>query len=350
MPPRKKRITTEEFLEEEPARELPIDPRIGVDDETLDYALKQFDDRGGLELKYYLTQPGGSAFIGGYPDIIPESQLQDWYPQGGKFEVRIYVHGEFRDRRFMMIAPRPGGMTGGQGDSGIVGLLKEQIQMLRDEIRSRPNHAPQSSALELAQAVAAMQQLNGGGNKNDSVETVRLAMELAKMIKGVPETDDSFMGVVKDVVKESGPGLLQAFMAGSKNPSMMPPTGLQTPVLPASPEEQITASMKAGIDFLKKKALAGADVGLYIDMAVDNRELETFAPILHAILTQQFEVFASVDPEIGKPPYAEFFRAFYDGLRSAFSPTDSVVELGSGKAGNVADVRDHAKPGKAGSK
>jgi len=344
MPPRKKRITTEEFIEEEPSREIEVDPRIGLDDETLDYALKQFDDRGGLELKYYLTQPGGSAFIGGYPDIIPESQLQDWYPQGGKFEVRIYVHGEFRDRRYMMIAPRPGGMGSNSSDSSIVGLLKEQIQMLRDEIRSRSQTAPQSSALELAQAVAAMQQLNGGGNKNDSVETVRLAMELAKMIKGVPETDDSFMGVVKDVVKESGPGLLQAFMAGNKPPGA--PPGVAVVALGPSPEE----SMKAGIDFLKKKALAGADVGLYIDMAVDNRELDTFAPILHAILTQQFEVFAGIDPEIGKPPYVEFFQSFYDGLRSAFSPPDSVVEPRSGKAGNVSDIRDNAKPGKAGSK
>lgn len=349
--PRKKRITTEEFIEEDNHREVPLDdPRILAGDDTLDYALKQFDDRQGLELKYYLTQPGGSAFIGGYSDIIQESQLQDWYPQGGKFEVRIYVHGEFRDRRFMMIAPRPGGMgSSGDGSSGNleVRLLREQLQMMREEMRSR-NNQPQSSASELAQAVAALQQVAGNNNQNNPVETVKLAMELAKMIKGVPEGDDSFMGVVKDVVKEAGPSLLQSFMAKNGNPPAVP-----VAVLPASvvtPEQRLQQSLKDGIAFLKKKAVAGADAGLYIDFAIDNREGELFAPILHAILTQEFSVFTSIDPEIGQPPYVEWFRTLYDGLRSAFAPADPVVISGVGKAGNDANPTGDAKPRKAGSK
>ncbi len=354
---RKKVVRTEEFLEDDPPsnREIPIDPRVLQDEDTLDYALKQFDDRNGLELKYYLTQPGGSAFIGGYPDIVPESQLQDWYPQGGKFEVRIYVHGEFRDRRFMIIAPRPGGMVsngGGSGGSLEVQLLREQLQMLREEIRSRSQVPQQSSALELAQAVAAMQQLNGGsGNSGSIAEMFKTAMDMAKMIKGVPDEDNTFLGVVKDVVKEAGPTLLQGLFAAGKTPAMLPASSVAIPPT-ENPENQMDPALKQGLIFLKKKALAGADPGLYIDFAVDNRENELFQGVLHAILApdSKFEVLSALDPEIGQPPYVEFFRAIYDGLRSAFSQTDTVVVSGVGKAGNVSDITDHAKPRKPGSK
>lgn len=338
--PRKKRITTEEFVEEE-RQFVPPDPRLVEEDETLDHALKELGGGDGLELKYYLVKASGTEFKAVSPVVISEVQLQDMVPEGGRWEVRIYVNGEFRDRRFIAIGSRPGGVPMNGHGSGSDSYLREQMADLKSELRLMRS-APQSSALELAQAMAALQAISQPRESTNPLETVKLAMELAKMIKGVPEEDGSFLGIVKDVVKEAGPSLLQGLMKG--NPAL-PPSAIPTP----SPDEQTTAALKQGIAFLKKKALAGADPGLYIDFAIDNREGELFAPILHAVLTQQFEIFAAVDPEISKPPYVEFFRTIYDGLRSNFTPTDSVVLSGSGPTGNVSDAGNHAKPRKTGS-
>lgn len=339
MPRKTKRtIIEEEMPQHDPAPVLEDDP----DTETLEYALRQFDDRNGLELKYYLAQPGGSAFIGAFPDIVTESQLQEWYPQGGKFEIRIYIHGEFQDRKFRLIAPRPGGIVNGNGHSGSDPLLRELLM----EVRTM-RQAPQSSVGELAQALKALHEIQPAQSNNlGFLEAIKLGIQLSG--GKVPDDDDSFGGVVKSVLKESGPAIIQGLMA-ARAPG--PPPGSNPVQLQAAPPENaMNVLLKSGINFLKKKAMAGADPELYIAFALDNCEDERFAPILHAILTQEFSVFASIDAEIGQPPYEPFFRTLYDGIRSELIKTNPVATSPDGEAGNVRHLTDNAQPRKARSK
>jgi hypothetical protein len=336
----KKRRT---IIEEEVPQHDPIIVEDDPDTETLDYALRQFDDRNGLELKYYLAQPGGSAFIGAYPDIIPEAQLQEWYPSGGKFEIRIYIHGEFRDRKFMMIAPRPGGSVG-NGNGSHDPYLREILTELRTM-----RQAPQTSVGELAQALKALHEIRPPESNNTAfLEAIKLGIQLSG--GKVPiEEDDSFGGIVKGVLKEAGPSIVQGLLASRQVPNGPPNQLAAAPPAP-TPEAQMGLVLKAGIQFLKKKAMAGADPELYIAFALDNCEDERFAPIIHAILTQDFSAFATLDAEISQPPYEQFFRTLYDGIRSEFSKANPVATAPSGSGGNVRNITNDAKPSKARSK
>jgi hypothetical protein len=299
--PKTKRTIVEEEIPDDGPRILPADPS----EETLDYALKQFDDREGLELKYYMVQPGGAAFIGSFSDIVPDSQLQDWYPLGGKFEIRIYIHGEFRDRRFTLIGPRPGGATGNgsAAENAEIRRLNDKLDMLMNQQR---NSGPQTTMEGLAQVIKTVSEIQRAPAENGTglLEAIRLGVSLAKSGGNIDE-DDSFLGVVKSVVKEAGPGIAHALMTSRGAPPGPPPVAA---LPPPNPDEQMNILLKQGIVFLKKKAIANADPGLYIDLAVDNRESETFAPFIHAVLSSEFETFVTVDPEIGKPPYEQFIQ------------------------------------------
>lgn len=345
--PRSKEVVTREIIDVDDDRDEPLPHMEDPDEETVDYVLKQFDDRDGLKLKYHICQPGGNALIGVYDDKLPEEQLQEWYPQGGKFEIKIYVHGEFRDRRYVMIAPRPGGLaSNGNGHGGESSYLREMVMDLKNELRAMRQAAPQSSLTELATAMQALSNIQRPSESGTAfIEAIKLGISLAS--GKMPDEDESFGGVVKSVLKEAGPAVLQGLMAGRNGGGAPPPVAA---ALSPSPEEHMNLLLKSGIVFLKKKALAGADPGLYIDFALDNREDERFAPIIRAIVTQQFDVFASIDPEIAQPPYDAFFRPLYDGIRSAFVQTNPVVPAAGGTGGNVSDIADHAKSSKAGRK
>ncbi len=343
---KRKRITrvTEEDVPDENERhdeKLLEDPG----NETLDYVLKGFDSRDGLEVKYYRVTHTGSAFVGSFPDLVPETQLQEWYPEGGRYEVRFYIHGEFRDRRFVNIAPRPGAHVGnGSSGSAVEGLLREQLAMMREEIRDMRNNrnGQSSSAAELAQAVGALKELIGP-QQNNLESTINTSIMLAKLIRGIPEEDDSFGGIVKGVVKESGPALLQALL---QKPNGAAPPQQLNPAPTVDPMEQMKLMLRGAIIFLKKKCLSGSDPGLYIDFVLDNREEERFAILIHHVLNSEFDVFTALDAEIAKPLYSEFFRTIYDGIRSAFGGSNPVASDTGGPRGDVPNIADHAPSSK----
>lgn len=334
MARRRRVITEEEVPEVAPILDNP-------DDETLDYALRQFDDRNGLELKYYLAQPGGSAFVGSYPDMVPEAQLQEWYPQGAKFEIRIYINHEFRDRKFMSIAPRPGGPVAGGG--GIESMLMRQIDDMRQEMRTMRN-TPQSSVGELAAALKALSEIQGP-KQNDTglLEAIKLGISLSGG-KVPNDEDDSFSGIAKSVLKEAGPAILTGLMSGRGNPQL-------PPQIAAPQEVDVDALKKMGIAYLKKKALAGADPELYIAFALDNADDAQYQPILRDVLTSEFDVFTSIDGEIAKNPILlEWFRTLYNGIRSAFAEANPVAANTGGKDGNVTHIGSNGSTRKAGRK
>jgi len=117
-----------------------------------------------------------------------------------------------------------------------------------------------------------------------------------------------------------------------------------------SPEEQqeqiMSQHLKGAMDWLKKKALSGSHPGLYVEMIIDNQEDELYGRLIHKITNEDFSSFASIDPEIEKPQYSRFFRAIYDGIRSAFIPKNTVAGDFTGKRGNTPDASGNGTNGK----
>jgi hypothetical protein len=211
--------------------------------------------------------------------------------------------------------------------------------------------APTTPVGELAQALKAMHEISRPATDSapNIIELIKLGVQIASSGGKFPiEEDDSFSGVVKGVLKEAGPAIVQGLMMGRNGGgSSVPVQQLQQ----VSPEEAGVMILKQGILWLKKKAAAGKDPLLYADLVGDNAETDERAQyIVRSIAASEFDVFAQLDPEIGNPPYREFFKAFYDRIRTGADASDSMDDDTSGPRGNVANIADNGGTSKAGRK
>jgi hypothetical protein len=298
------------------------------------------------------------------------------FPDGGKFQVKIYVNGMMRLAKTLNIAPRyggfgamPNGLPGGayppiynNGQDAVIRLLEGQLTELRAELRSMRTAAPPaSSALELAQAVSALKQIENGSGST-ATDTLKIAMELAKLINGQGETDwkSELLGAAKEIL----PVVLKGNNAGNAGAPAMAPGAIaeggvmqqqnNPPGVPPVNDDLI----KLGIQELKQKCRQGASPDFYVEALVTYNDREPYASIFNRIVTSEFESFATLDPEINSPIYQPFFRAIFDGLREYSSSisadrsgpdiekSDS-VDGNSGRAnGHGRNDKPHVKAGK----
>lgn len=98
------------------------------------------------------------------------------------------------------------------------------------------------------------------------------------------------------------------------------------------------AMLKQGLNYMKRKALAGSDPGLYIDIVIDNRDEPLYGQLIRRILESDFSAFAAIDPDIARPEYEPFFRAIYDGVRSVFIQPHPVESAAGGENGNGGNI------------
>jgi hypothetical protein len=324
------------------------DPRMLADMETVDSALRELGDTGSnLKLRYFhASGPFAGGFVGEFDAPVPETRLQEWYPDGGKFEVRIFVHGEYRDRRYVSIAPPPGvsvAKANGAGPgSEMLQFMRERIASLEADVRATRNSGGGGGSMAdialLMKTMFELQRLPVETPADKMMDAIKLGVELAK---GNGESD-SWKSILGEVVKEAAPVALAML---NHRPQAGPVPNPEVAQIPAG--DAMDEMLKMGIAYLKKKCLSGADAGLYLDLIIDNRDDANYANLIHRALTQEFDVFTAIDGEIGKPPYLDFFRAIYDGLRSAFGGENPVATDSGGGDGNEPNVKPHGKAGKA---
>jgi hypothetical protein len=122
-------------------------------------------------------------------------------------------------------------------------------------------------------------------------------------------------------------------------------------MLANDPNAQFIAQVQQGITFLKSKIMQGLPVGLALDWIEQNAA--DYQHIIHAIITQDFAEFAKFDPEIGREPYATWFKSLYDGLRQSFKEATTLDMDSVGNNGDAIDlepderssVSEFTKPG-----
>lgn len=103
----------------------------------------------------------------------------------------------------------------------------------------------------------------------------------------------------------------------------------------AHADEATLKLLRQGVDFLKGEAKKGVHPGQYIDYVLQNDWQPTNDKLISSIAWNQFPAFAQyVDKEIESEQYRQWFRYFYDGLRSAVTGTDPVAVDTGGQAGN----------------
>jgi len=329
-----RRVTTE-YIEPEVEREIPESFDVDPGEEAVQSIIDGLGP-GDIKIKISKWGPKGAAYCFSTDGEIDEDFIQQQFG-GGKYTGKIFVDGMFRKAFTLTIADRVASAVapaGGLSDMQLR-MMQQQIDFMKDMLLRGSQEKEPINAI--ADAMLKMSQLQQQNAQPLPMETLMKCIELGRTLNG--ESSD-WKGTLLEVVKESMPAIQGILSARG------PAAPRQTPAaLPADTKsepqggvtvEQLQAQLKSGIDFLKRKCLAGSDAGLYIDWIVDNREAVPYAQLIHSIVGQPFSSFVQIDPEIAKPPYETFFTTLYNGIREIFSgenhvDVDTVEPVGDAK-------------------
>ena len=152
------------------------------------------------------------------------------------------------------------------------------------------------------------------------------SMELAQ---NATAGEDSKMGWFKIISQsiEKLPGMLSM---------MLPKKNGDQPMQTIAPEIAAQQMLTQGIAWLKKKALAGKDPDLQVEVIADNLENPEYRNLAVMILNQPFESFGQIDAEIMQEPLRTWFKQVYDGLKEAVGNEQHTNALAR-ESGSAAD-------------
>jgi hypothetical protein len=339
--PAKKVVTEYLDPEDEPIPEQEFeDPA----DATLRSIAAQFGGGDVLVKVYRQSGTGKEYCYSGGVDINEESIRASGYGPG-KYLLQILINGELRKSIPIAIAGPVNGGIAAQPEGGLSKLLLDRLTMLEQRLLRPVEREPIN---DLADAMLKISQIQNQSTPKDlPIDTLMKCIELGKSLAG--ESGGDFGSVVKDVLKESLP-MISSFLSAGRGAAAPESKGLApstaAPTTEAEAVDLFEQQLKGVLVYLKRKCIAGSDPGLYIDWVVENRDEAIYQHLIRAAVTSEFSKFAALDPEISQPPYDQFFRTIYDGLRSAFAPADSVAVDPGGAHGNKAHTGNNGAAGK----
>lgn len=296
---------------------------------------------GDCQLKVFKIEDGVEYYCHTFtsPKELNEEAIKKLKRGGGRYNVKAIINGVFRYViPFAILDDLPGHVaSNGNGSTtsdAVLAMLQKQNELLMTAIIKRPDIAGEREPVsQLVDAVAKMQAMNKPPEL--SIDTIMKCIELGKSLGG-GGSDDSLTGMVKEVVKGAAPAIagMLAQRGGVPDQPMRTVSGV-----PASVEGQDMnvieqAMLKAGIEFLKKKAIQGSDPELYVHLIADNEDDPKFQKLITRIINEDFSAFVSIDAELGKEPFAKFFKHVYDRLRSIYTQSNPVAEDQRGETWN----------------
>jgi len=308
---------------------------------TADNILKQFGP--GVQIKVYKVVRGLRQYCG---YLTTWSNIEEDVAAlgfgSGEYSISILEDGEVKHVMPLGIAEKVMGAVATSGDPSLRVLL-DQMARLIDRLANPPQRE-REPVNDLADALVKM---HGMVQQPQSTQltpaTIMEWIQLGKELAGSPGGggDDLW-----SVLKEIGAPIIQGVMA-ARNGQQVNPQQIAAPQQQSEGQMRamLEAKLKLGIMFLKKKALAGSDPELYVDLIVDNRESEDYATLIHTILNGVFSAFIQIDPVINREPFEQFFRAVYDGVRSVFTQKDSVEAAVTGPKGNNGNISHNGSNG-----
>lgn len=332
MAQRKKTTTVTEILPEE-TQQSTNESGIGIADFTV------------VLTKVHRLVNGKRAFAFQTEDDVDEVLIQDRYPQGGSFGVeRFNDIGQSVERVVMDIDPKP--MAGNppingtpaHGNDAVMSMLMNELSWMRQTMTNmilKNNDGGDKSTI--GELVGALQGLNGLVGGKDPMDLFLKGMDMASKFAKNGGTDTDWKTQLIDVVKENAGPVIQAFnMLGQQRNG----NGEQPPMrIVQTPESQ----MKEGIDWLKKKILAGLTPDLAVEWITTNANDPQYQPIIATAINGGVDAFIALDAEIGNEPYKTWFTTAIEDLKGIYAEQSSNVADIDGRNGNGADVTGDAK-------
>jgi hypothetical protein len=339
MPGKKKKTTTivEEIppgeqtpLEDGDTSEFDLDLHRAEDAETVDQILR---DNGISNVIYrFYDNDGGYCYSS--PELDYDRARRE--TKGGKHcKLGVFVGNKLiRMVPFPLapIDPVPIPAVPPQAFSSDMTFLKDLLLKL---VEARPVGTAGPSLAELTGALANLDTLRG--KQESTMDLFMKGMEFAQSAGGQTDWKTDALRTVRDIA----PQVLGAINGYRGAPSL---NNEQQPLVNEMPPDAV---IKAGIQYLKKKAIAGVDPELIIEWVSNNGE--EYEALLRVVLNSEFADFVKFDPEIGTEPFVSWFKPLFDGLRSAFSTPNPVDDHSGGNMGDSGNVRDNGQPRESGS-
>ena len=376
MPRKKKDAGTTTIIRKEviegDALEAGAEPQPTVDDADIAAFMKALGPTLKKISVYRIKENGVPEHVASEvpPNVCNESWIQMEYGEGTYFLIMRDENGEQLAQRTLHIAP-PGltqrleiarrraeleKLSAGGNSAGPSGEI--QVQLLREELASqrqvmleliralatREPTAPQGSSIQdLMQAFQLAHQTMSPLAAFDKIaEVFKTGVELGAS-GGVPEK--GWGGILKDVITEIPQVLNQMKSQPIQNvpqprpavPQPVPqPAGQPAAQPPAGdlPVDQPTLELlRRGIQYLKAKARAGKEVGLWVDLIVQNLEEQQWLPFAELVEMPFEDIAKATDPEILQPIYRPWFEALFAGVKDALSSrVDAGDDDGAGDA------------------
>jgi hypothetical protein len=313
--------------------ELDVSLESVEDTETLSTVLESFGETSIL-LKVYRETPSGQEFC--FPcQTLDELFIQKNYG-GGTYVVRIFIADKYRKSIKVKIAQPIGNpVTGERGDSHSVFLEKMILTMLANQ-GSVQQSTSVPTVTDLVQSLAALDGLRG--KQESGMDMFMRGIELAKGLDGGGEMDwkQRLLGMADKALPMIAPAV-QSYFGGRVPTNPNPPVAGTPPPTPEDERNMIRAMLKQGIDFLKPQFLNGLDPESAVNWVVANASNPQYQSIVRGVCNMEYAELATIDPEIGTEPLFSSFHAFYDGLRSAFIPSDNMDDDSGGTDGDPGD-------------
>ena len=327
--PRKKKVTTvtEEIPEDEvpgtfPAAELPDDYELAQS------VLSQFGDTG-IKIKVSKQGPKGPEYCFSTEEL-DEDYIQQYFG-GGRYVLRIYVNDQFQrsvplniaDRKML---PNPnGGNQGNDSQNMVLELIRSQNTFLQGLLSNVMTGGGQRTPVgELTEAIKTLGFQNGAGGSDKIVEAIFKGMDLADRAGGgSKDWKSELFSVLRDVA----PGVMD-MMKNNQKPNT---GGTAQPVqIPASVPITTTdnapevAALRQTIGYLKAQCMNQVPVDLIVDWTVSHAGDAQYQFFIGYALNTPFEEIAKLDGEITREPYKPWFESLINGLRSAFTESDTM--------------------------
>lgn len=226
-------------------------------------------------------------------------------------------------------------------------------------VAMKPASAPDATSM-LTAVATVFSTLRGPQKDEDWLERAKVIIGLAKDLQPDNNKEENFWSVAKDVGKEVitrlqiGPAPAAANGAA---PVMVhagaPMATTVTNTAQAAPQQEQPQNMptfeqwlKAGIEYLRDKALRGKTVDWMIDRVLEDSDEPQWSAVIEAIKKgATFENLLQFEPSIGQnPQLTGWFKALYDGLHAEIhKPVDT-----SGPGGDANNPHENGGTGKAG--
>jgi hypothetical protein len=317
-------------------------------DDGLDRVIAKLGD-GDYQLKIYRLESYGWSFSFEQTgtDLNEEAIREEYGP--GRYKIRVFKDEELvhvqnlNISKKLSVAELPNAGAANQNMLMMMEMFRQQNANLVEIIKAQGSRSSDGPTMnEIADTMLKLKQLNGGDGgtmgPEKVMELIQKGMEFAREVG--PQKEESFGSQLLGAVKEAlpmllaGPGKMQHQLAAGSPPQS---------------EEEMKqareAMLRQGIEYLKTKSLGGSDPDLYVGMILDNMGNPLYRSVLDWVMGTEWDQIVVFDPELGKAPHEQFFRAIYDGLRQELGGQNQVVSDSGGPRGNVSNTPHNAGAG-----